>query len=87
MRVEFAKRREFVRQRIAGLPKLSCPEMAGAFYAFMNIKAHLGKTYQGVAVNNSTDWCLTLLAQQGVAAVMGSFSCTLLDPPARPTST
>lgn len=72
MRVEFAKRREFVSGRIAGLPKLSCPEMAGAFYAFINIKAHLGKTYQGVKVVNSTDWCLTLLAQQGVAAVMGS---------------
>ncbi len=72
MLVEFAKRREFVRKRIATLPNVSCPEMGGAFYAFCNIKAHLGRTYSGVAVNNSADWCLQLLAQQGVAAVMGS---------------
>jgi aspartate aminotransferase len=72
MLVEFAKRREFVCQRIAGLPQLSCPEMGGAFYAFINIKAHLNRSYAGKQVNNSTDWCLTLLEQHGVATVMGS---------------
>jgi aspartate aminotransferase len=72
MLVEFAKRREFVRERIAGLPKLSCPDMGGAFYAFINIKSHLGRNYGGKPVNNSTEWCLTLLEQQGVATVMGS---------------
>ncbi len=34
---EFAKRREFVRQRIREIPGVTCPEMAGAFYAFINI--------------------------------------------------
>jgi aspartate aminotransferase len=72
MRKEFAKRREFVQQRIASLPGLSCPEMAGAFYAFINIQEHLGKTYSGKRIDTSTDWCLELLAQQNVATVMGS---------------
>jgi aspartate aminotransferase len=72
MLVEFAKRRDFVRKRIAGLPGLSCPEMGGAFYAFINIKAHLNRTFAGKSVANSTEWCLTLLEQQGVATVMGS---------------
>jgi aspartate aminotransferase len=72
MLAEFAKRREFVRRRIAELPKLTCPEPAGAFYAFINIKPHLGRTYSGVKVDNSSQWCLELLAQQGVATVMGS---------------
>jgi aspartate aminotransferase len=72
MLVEFAKRREFVRRRIAELPKLSSTDMAGAFYAFINIKAHLGRKYAGVQVNNSTEWCLALLEQQSVATVMGS---------------
>jgi aspartate aminotransferase len=72
MLAEFAKRREYVKQRIAGLPKVTCPDMGGAFYAFMNIKAHLGRDYAGKRVNNSSDWCLTLLEQQGVATVMGS---------------
>jgi aspartate aminotransferase len=46
--------------------------MGGAFYAFMNIKQHLGREYGGVRVDNSAQWCLTLLEQQNVAAVMGS---------------
>jgi aspartate aminotransferase len=69
---EFAKRREFVRRRIAEIPGVSCPDMAGAFYAFMNIKQHLGKSYGGKRCDNSADWCLTLLEQQNVATVMGS---------------
>ena len=69
---EFTKRREYVRQRLAALPKLTVSEMGGAFYAFFNISAHLGRTYRGKPVNNSNDWCLTLLEQQGVATVAGS---------------
>lgn len=72
MLAEFAKRREFVRERIASLPGLSCPEMAGAFYAFINIQKHLGRNYGGTRVDNSTQWCLALLEQQNVATVMGS---------------
>ncbi len=69
---EFSKRREFVRQRIASLPRLSCPDMGGAFYAFINIKAHLGRSYAGKQVDDSTQWCLALLEQHGVATVMGA---------------
>lgn len=72
MLVEFAKRREFVRDRLAKIPGLSCTRMSGAFYAFINIKAHLGRTYNGVKVTNSSEWCLELLSQQNVATVMGS---------------
>jgi aspartate aminotransferase len=72
MLVHFAQRREYVRGRIAAIPKLSCPNMGGAFYAFINIQAYLGRDYGGKWVNNSADWCLTLLEQKGVATVMGS---------------
>lgn len=48
------------------------PEMAGAFYAFVNIKPHLGKTYGGLKCSNSAQWCLALLEQQSVGTVMGS---------------
>jgi aspartate aminotransferase len=72
MLAEFSKRRDYVRERIAAIPGLSCPDMGGAFYAFFNIKKHLGKTYGGVKVDTCTQWCLTLLEQQGVATVMGS---------------
>jgi len=46
--------------------------MQGAFYAFINISQHLGKRYGGTLVENSSEWCLELLAQKGVATVMGS---------------
>ena len=72
MLAEFAKRRAFVRERIAAIPGLSCPEMGGAFYAFVNIREHLGRKYGTAQVDNSTEWCLELLEQQNVATVMGS---------------
>ena len=72
MLAEFAKRRDYVASRIAEIDGLSCAEMGGAFYAFFNIKKHLGKMYGGVKVENSKDWCLELLAQKKVATVMGS---------------
>jgi aspartate aminotransferase len=72
IRQEFARRREFVAERIATIPGLSCRDMAGAFYAFINVRAHLGRGYGGRRVDNSAQWCLTLLEQQNVATVMGS---------------
>lgn len=72
MLAEFAKRREYVRGRIAKIPGLSCPEMAGAFYAFVNIKQYLGRNYAGKPINNSAEWCLALLEKHNVATVMGS---------------
>jgi aspartate aminotransferase len=71
MLAHFAKRREFVTQRIATMG-ITCPEMAGAFYAFINIQPHLRRSYAGTRVDNSTQWCLALLEQQNVATVMGS---------------
>ena len=72
MLAEFTKRRDFVTRRIEDIPGLSCAEMGGAFYAFVNISEHLGRSYNGVQVDNDTQWCLELLAQQNVGGVMGS---------------
>ena len=72
MHAEFEKRRDYVQSRIDEIPGLSCPTMGGAFYAFFNIKKHLGRKYNGVQVDTSEQWCLELLAQKNVATVMGS---------------
>lgn len=72
MLAEFAKRRDFVQQRIADIAGLSCANMTGAFYAFINISDHLGRKYGDKQIDTSTDWCLELLTQQKVATVMGS---------------
>jgi aspartate aminotransferase len=69
---EFAKRRDFVRQRLAKIPGVTFPDMGGAFYAFVNIKKHLGRAYNGAKCDNSAQWCLALLEQQNVGTVMGS---------------
>jgi aspartate aminotransferase len=72
MSAEFSKRRDFVRSRLAKIPGVSFPDMGGAFYAFINIKQHLGRTYGGAKCENSAQWCLALLEQQNVGTVMGS---------------
>jgi aspartate aminotransferase len=76
MLTAFTERRDYVAKRIAGIDGLSCPEMSGAFYAFFNIKKHLGRKLDGVLIHNSEQFCLELLTQKQVATVMGSsFGC------------
>ncbi len=72
MLAKFAERRDYVTKRIENIPGLSCAEMSGAFYAFINIKAYLGRNYGEKRIDTDTDWCLTLLEQKQVATVMGS---------------
>ena len=76
MLAAFSERRDYVAKRIAAIEGLSCPEMAGAFYAFINVKKFLGRKLGGVQIDNSQQFCLELLAQKQVATVMGSaFGC------------
>ncbi len=72
MRAEFRKRREYVLERIAGLPGVTCLAPGGAFYAFMNVSSHFGRTLGGRTITDSTSFCLTALAEAHVALVMGS---------------
>ncbi len=72
MHEQFTKRRAYVLERIEALPDVSCIAPGGAFYAFMNISKHLGRTLGGVKVEDSTSFCLTALAKAHVALVMGS---------------
>lgn len=73
---EFSKRRDYVCSRIATIDGFSCSEIGGAFYAFINIKKHLGRKYGGIQIDNSEQWCLELLDKKCVATVMGSaFGC------------
>ena len=72
MKAQFEKRREFVLSRIAELPDVKCLPPGGAFYAFMNISAHFGRTLGGKRIGDSTDFCMTALSEARVALVMGS---------------
>ncbi len=72
MKAQFAKRREFVLERISRLSGVTCVPPGGAFYAYMNVSSHFGRTLGGEPVNDSTSFCLTALAKAHVALVMGS---------------
>ncbi len=72
MRAEFGRRRAYVLERIAGLPGITCLSPGGAFYAFMNVSSHFGRTLRGQVITDSTSFCLTALAEAHVALVMGS---------------
>ncbi len=72
MRAEFTRRRAYVLERIERLPGVTCLAPGGAFYAFMNVSSHFGRTLRGRAITDSTSFCLTALAEAHVALVMGS---------------
>jgi aspartate aminotransferase len=72
MRAQFTRRRQFVMERIERLPGVTCTPPGGAFYAFMNVSAHFGRTLRGKKVVDSTSFCLAALSEARVALVMGS---------------
>jgi aspartate aminotransferase len=72
MQAQFRERRAYVLDRIAALPGVTCVPPGGAFYAFMNVSAHFGRTLGGRTIVDSTAFCLAALASAHVALVMGS---------------
>lgn len=72
MKREFQKRRDYVLERIAGLPRVGCLPPGGAFYAFMDVSAHFGRRLGGKLVTDSTSFCMAALSEARVALVMGS---------------
>ena len=72
MRDEFKKRRDFMVKSLNAIDGVDCFTPGGAFYVFPDISAHLGKsTPDGNKLNTSTDLCLYLLDQFGLAVVPG----------------
>jgi len=72
MRGEFAKRREFVLERLGSIPDVSFAVPGGAFYAFFDVSKHFGKPLGGgQTVDNSSDFCTALLQGAHVAVVTG----------------
>ncbi len=72
MRKQFRERRAYVLQRVEALPEVTCPSPDGAFYVFMNVQAHLGRTLSGETITDSTAFCQAALRHAHVAMVMGS---------------
>ncbi len=73
MRVEFDKRRAHIVKRLRALPGVSCYDPEGAFYAFPDVSAYLGKAPKGgAAIKDDVALCDYLLDVGRTACVPGS---------------
>jgi aspartate aminotransferase len=73
MRVEFDRRRKAMVARLREIPGVTCVEPKGAFYAFPDLSAFIGrKTPEGKKIENDVQLCEWLIEAAKVAVVMGS---------------
>lgn len=70
----FSRRRQFVREGINAAPGLSCGEIEGAFYAFVDAADAITALHKKrkIAAPSDLDLCAYLLEKAEVAAVPGS---------------
>ncbi|MEX0684748.1 MAG: pyridoxal phosphate-dependent aminotransferase [Balneolales bacterium] len=72
MRDQFKKRRDYLVSALNDIDGVKCFMPQGAFYAFPDISAYLGKkTSTGSVMDTSTKLCIHLLEEYGVALVPG----------------
>lgn len=72
MREQFKERRDFMVNSLNAIEGVSCFTPGGAFYVFPDISSYLGSTKpDGTTVETSTDLCLYLLDEFGLAVVPG----------------
>jgi len=73
MRQEFDKRRKVMVARLREIKGVKCVEPKGAFYAFPDLSAFIGKkTPEGKTIENDVQLCEWLIDAAKVAVVMGS---------------
>ncbi|MGD9650854.1 MAG: pyridoxal phosphate-dependent aminotransferase [Candidatus Dadabacteria bacterium] len=68
---EFEKRKDYIVDRLNSIPGIKCVSPRGAFYAFPNVSACYGKSFNGKAVSSSLDFTGFLLDEAKVAVVPG----------------
>ncbi|MNS94203.1 Aspartate aminotransferase [compost metagenome] len=71
MREAFRKRRDLVYNLIKDMKGLKVNLPEGAFYFFPDVSYFFGKSYEGKAINNSSDLSLLLLSEAHVSTVSG----------------
>ncbi len=72
MKEQFRKRRDFIVEELGNIEGLKCFKPSGAFYVFPDISSYLGrKTGDGTPINSSTDLCMYLIENHGLATVPG----------------
>lgn len=72
MRTAFRKRRDYIFEELSAIEGLKCFKPSGAFYVFPDISHYLGKLTTGDEhIETSTDLCMYLIQEHGLAAVPG----------------
>jgi len=71
MRAAFDRRRQTMWSMLSSIDGVVCPEPQGAFYAYPDFGALLGRDYGGVRVDTTLDLADVLLEQAKVAIVPG----------------
>ncbi len=72
MRKAFKERRNFIVKELRAIEGVQCFMPSGAFYVFPNVQQFLGtQTPDGTTIKTTTDLCLYLLEEHGVATVPG----------------
>jgi aspartate aminotransferase len=69
MRLEFAKRRDYMYDRVSKMPLVKTVRPVGAFYVFVDISALCGKTIEGIEIKDGTDITEVILSKCNVAVV------------------
>lgn len=72
-RSAFRRRRDMMVAALNAIDGIVCPVPEGAFYIYPSCGAFLGKTSPaGQVIETDEDFCMSLLAEQGVATVHGT---------------
>ncbi|MDR1706328.1 MAG: pyridoxal phosphate-dependent aminotransferase [Clostridiales bacterium] len=75
MRKEFAKRRDYMVERISAIKGFDMAPPAGAFYAFIDVSALFGNS-KALKVTDAADFAAELISKKGVAIVpCADFGC------------
>ena len=71
MAKEFAKRRNYVVERLRAIPGITCTLPEGAFYVFPRVSSYFGAKWQEKTISSAMDLSLYLLQEGKVALVAG----------------
>ena len=71
MAAEFAKRRNYVVDRLRAIPGITCTLPEGAFYVFPRVSGCFGAQWQDKTIASAMDFSLYLLEEAKVALVAG----------------
>ncbi len=69
---KFRERRDLVIDLLKDVPGVETNMPQGAFYLFINVSSHFGKTYMGEKIESASDLCMYLLKSAHIALVPGS---------------